>query len=100
FGRDAGLGLIPGRVDRLPEPAAGRGEKIPNVGWCRLQPAEDGAPWAESLFSGVKPGDYAYFVHSFAAWPRDIRHRLADIAFGGVAIAAAITAGPVSGCQF
>lgn len=100
FGRHAGLGLIPGRVDRLPDPAAGSGEKIPNVGWCRLVPAEGGHPWADSLFRGVKPGDFAYFVHSFAAWPRQARHRLADIAFGGALVAAAVTAGPVSGCQF
>lgn len=100
FGRHAGLGLIPGRVDRLPEPVPGAGEKIPNVGWCRLLPADGGTPWAETLFRGVKPGDYAYFVHSFAAWPREARHRLADIAFGGVTVAAAIAAGAVSGCQF
>jgi glutamine amidotransferase len=100
FGRHAGLGLIPGRVQRLPEPVAGSGEKIPNVGWCRLLPAEGGVPWAESLFRGVKAGNYAYFVHSFAAVPREPRHRLADIAFGGTVVAAAITAGAVSGCQF
>jgi len=100
FGRHAGLGLIPGRVDLLPDPARGSGEKIPNTGWCRLIPAEGGTPWAESLFRGVKAGDFAYFVHSFAAWPREARHGLADIAFGGATVAAAITAGPVSACQF
>ena len=100
FGRHAGLGLIPGGVDRLPEPVPGSGEKIPNVGWCRLVPAQGGVPWPESLFRGVKPGDFAYFVHSFAAWPREARHRVADITFGGVPVAAAITAGAVSGCQF
>jgi glutamine amidotransferase len=100
FGRHEGLALIPGRVDRLPDPAARSGEKIPNVGWCPLRPADGGTPWAESLLRGVKPGDHAYFVHSFAAWPRETRHRLADIAFGGTAVAAAITAGTISGCQF
>ena len=100
FGRHEGLGLIPGLVDRLPESVPGSGEKVPNVGWCRLMPAEGGTPWAESLFRGVKPGDFAYFVHSFAAWPREGHHRLADISFAGAAISAAITAGPVSGCQF
>lgn len=98
FGRHEGLGLIPGTVDRLPAP--GPGEKIPNIGWCRLQPAAGGAPWSDSLFRGVKPGDFAYFVHSYAAYPREARHRLADISFGGIAIAAAVTAGAVTGCQF
>jgi len=98
FGRHEGLGLIPGTVDRLPVP--GRGEKIPNIGWCRLEPAAGGVPWGDSLFRGVKPGDFAYFVHSYAAYPREARHRLADITFGGVAVTAAVAAGAVTGCQF
>jgi glutamine amidotransferase len=105
FGHHPGLGLIPGRVDRLPAPIASargtmRSYKIPNVGWCRLEPAAGGAPWAESLFAGVKPGDFAYFVHSYGARPADPRHRLADIDLGGVPVTAAITTGPITGCQF
>lgn len=100
FGRHAGLGLLPGRVERLPEPAPGSREKIPNVGWCRLEPALDGTPWAESLFAAVKPGDFAYFVHSYAARPAAARHRLADIHFAGVPTCAALGHGPIAGCQF
>jgi len=100
FGRHEGLGLIPGRVERLPDPRPAEGEKIPNVGWCRLLPADGGVPWAESVFRGLKPGGYAYFVHSFAAVPREPRHRLAEIAFGGTSVIAAITAGAFTGCQF
>jgi glutamine amidotransferase len=100
FGQHRGLGLIRGRVDRLPPPSTECREKIPNVGWCRLQAAPGGHPWAESLFSGVKPGDSAYFVHSFVAHPEDPCHRLADIPFGGTAVPAAIAAGPISACQF
>jgi glutamine amidotransferase len=100
FGHHRGLGLIAGRVDRLPTPVAGARYKIPNVGWCRLEPAAGGPPWSESLFAGVKPGDFAYFVHSYAAHPADPGHRLADIDLGGAPVSAAIAAGPVTGCQF
>jgi glutamine amidotransferase len=100
FGHHRGLGLIAGRVDRLPTPPAGGRYKIPNVGWCRLDPAPGGTPWAESLFAAVKPGDFAYFVHSYGAHPADPRHRLADIDLGGAPVSAAITAGPITGCQF
>ena len=105
FGHHGGLGLIAGRVDRLPAPAAGvrhksPSYKIPNVGWCRLEPAAGGAPWTESHLAAVKPGDFAYFVHSYAAHPTDPRHRLADIDLGGAPVSAAITAGPITGCQF
>lgn len=100
FGHHAGLALLPGEVDRLPKPPAGSRLKIPNVGWCRLEPARGGTPWGESLFAAVKPGDFAYFVHSYVAVPADPRHRLADIAFAGRRVAAAVAAGPVAGCQF
>ena len=100
FGRHAGLGLLPGRVERLPLPAPGTREKIPNVGWCRLEPAVGGAPWAESPFAAVKPGSFAYFVHSYAAHPAVAGHRLADITFAGVPTAAALSHGPITGCQF
>jgi len=70
------------------------------VGWCRLEPTLGGAPWADGIFAGVKPGDFAYFVHSYTAQPADPRHRLADIRFAGLAVAAAIARGAVAGCQF
>jgi len=99
FGDHVGLAVLPGRVDRLPAPPPGGREKIPNVGWCRLEPVPGGVPWSESIFRGVKPGDFAYFVHSYAAHP-DPRQRLADITFAGAPACAAIAAGPIAGCQF
>ena len=100
FGHHAGLALLPGHVDRLPAPPVGGRHKIPNVGWCRLEPAPGGAQWADTIFAAVKPGDFAYFVHSYAAHPRETGHRLADIDFAGTPACAAIAAGPISGCQF
>ncbi len=69
------------------------------MGWCRLEPAAGGASWADGIFRAVKPGDFAYFVHSYAARPQPT-HRLADIIFAGAPICAAIAAGPIAGCQF
>lgn len=100
FGRHAGLGLLPGGVERLPEPPASSRHKIPNVGWCRLEPVPGGGAWSNGLFAGVKPGGYAYFVHSYVAHPRESRHRVAEIEFGGTMVNAAIAAGPIAGCQF
>ena len=100
FGRHGGLGLIGGRVDRLPAPAPGSRDKIPNVGWCQLWPSPGGLPWSLSLFARVKPGDFAYFVHSYAVHPADARHRLAEIGFSGTPVAAAIAAEHIAGCQF
>jgi len=100
FGRHAGLGLIPGRVDRLPAPPAGSREKIPNVGWCPLAEPRQGAKWNGTIFADVKVGDFVYFVHSYAAYPADDGHRLADITFAGTGVTAAVTRENVTGCQF
>jgi imidazole glycerol-phosphate synthase subunit HisH len=95
FGTHAGLGIIPGRVERIPA----EGVKVPHVGWNRLQPARDGA-WANSLLSGTEAGTYAYFVHSFAAKPRDPAHLLAVATYGPHRLTAAVQMGTVTGFQY
>ncbi len=100
FGRHAGLGLIPGRVDRLPSPQTGSREKIPNVGWCPLEEPRQGATWSGTILADVKVGDFVYFVHSYAAYPADPGHRLADITFAGIGVTAAVARENVTGCQF
>jgi glutamine amidotransferase len=100
FGRHAGLGLIPGRVDRLPSPQTGSREKIPNVGWCPLEEPRQGATWSGTILADVKVGDFVYFVHSYAAYPDDPGHRLADITFAGIGVTAAVVRENVTGCQF
>jgi imidazole glycerol-phosphate synthase subunit HisH len=53
------LGIIPAQVRRLPDRAD---LPIPHMGWNQVEPTA-GSP----LLAGIEPGDYAYFVHSFAA---------------------------------
>jgi glutamine amidotransferase len=53
------LGLVPGRVRKMPPSA---GVRVPHMGWNRLRPTR-----ADPLLDGVADGAQAYFVHSFAA---------------------------------
>lgn len=55
FGSLDGLGLLPGRVTRLPETVP-----VPHIGWNRLH-GGNGHPLTEGLASR-----YVYFVHSYA----------------------------------
>jgi cyclase len=50
-----GLGLLPGRVTRLPQ-----GVPVPHIGWNRLHDVAD-----HPLMAGLS-GESVYFVHSFA----------------------------------
>ena len=53
------LGLLPGRVRRFPNRA---GLPVPHMGWNQLE-----FDRTSPLLNDIAPGDYVYFVHSFAA---------------------------------
>ncbi|HEX7338898.1 MAG TPA: imidazole glycerol phosphate synthase subunit HisH [Rhodanobacteraceae bacterium] len=53
------LGLLPGQVQRL---HGGPGLRVPHMGWNQLT-----VEHADPLLDGIKAGDCAYFVHSYAA---------------------------------
>jgi imidazole glycerol-phosphate synthase subunit HisH len=53
------LGLLPGRVQRLPHRA---GLPVPHMGWNQLEFNRSTA-----LLNDIAAGDYVYFVHSYAA---------------------------------
>lgn len=101
FGVTVGLGLIPGRVIPVPDKAlSGSAQKIPHIGWSALQPSHAAGGWQETLLQDNRPGEAAYFVHSFMAVPADPAHRLADCLYGGHRIAATIARDQITGCQF
>ena len=58
------LGIVPGKVKRLPERDGDSGLKIPHMGWNSV--ALDGE---HSALCGIESGSYFYFVHSFYAEP-------------------------------
>jgi len=101
FGITAGLGLIPGRVIPVPtESQLGEPQKVPHIGWSALQLAGSSARWQKTLLQDNRPGEAAYFVHSFMAVPADPDHRIADCLYGGHKISAMIGLNFITGCQF
>jgi glutamine amidotransferase len=114
FGVTDGLGLLPGRVRRLPA-----GVQVPHIGWNRLHDLADhpdhpllaglaapapgavgqsGAPEAPGG-SIARRGPYVYFVHSYAAEGVPPEMCLA-LATHGRAFAAVAGRGRVFGTQF
>ncbi len=55
----AGLGIVPGRVERF---RASPDLPVPHMGWNQFEPLVD-----DPLFDGIPSGAYFYFVHSYAA---------------------------------
>ena len=86
-----GLGLLPGRIVRIPE---GGGRKIPHIGWNDLS-----FPKQSNLFAGSPDGSYVSFVHSYYL-QADHFDCVAGVTEYGVTIHAAVESGNLCGCQF
>jgi glutamine amidotransferase len=87
-GRHAGLGLLPGRVRRLPGPLP-----VPHMGWNRLRPRHP-----HPLFDGIASGAHVYFVHSYYCdAPEDVVLATTDYGFE---LPAVVGRGSVLGVQF
>jgi len=85
----AGLGLLDGRVERLPGTV-----KVPHMGWNELTTERE-----HSLVDGISDGEYAYFVHSYCSAVSE--HTAASCDYGReFAAVAANEAGNVMGTQF
>lgn len=72
----AGFGWIPGEVTHIApsDPAL----KVPHMGWNDLV-----IDRPHPVLEGVKTGDHAYFVHSYAMQPTENSHLLAHVDYGG-----------------
>lgn len=60
-GVHAGLGLVRGRVTKLPETV-----KVPHIGWNQVEYRKESA-----FFTGVPDKSFFYFVHSYYVEPQD-----------------------------
>jgi glutamine amidotransferase len=101
FGVNAGLGLIPGRVVRIPSNTADvHSQKIPHIGWNNLVLPQGRKNWENTLLQEIKVDEPVYFVHSFMAVPNNPDHRIADCIYGGIPMSAAIGRDNIFGCQF
>ncbi|MEM6425554.1 MAG: imidazole glycerol phosphate synthase subunit HisH [Cyanobacteria bacterium P01_D01_bin.128] len=92
-GIEPGLGVVQGTIERFrPEP----GITIPHMGWNQLEITQPDIP----LFSGVKDGDWLYFVHSYYANPTDSAVTAATVTHGSQTITAAIAQNNLMAVQF
>jgi glutamine amidotransferase len=86
-GEGAGLGLIPGRVERL------RARRVPQIGWNTLEDARD------PLFTRAPLG-VAYYANSYVCRPDDEEVLMAWSTHEDDRFAAAVRVGRTVGLQF
>jgi len=88
-GHAEGLGLIPGKVVKLP-----RIQKVPHMGWNSLKIERE-----HPFLAGIQSGTHVYFVHSYFARPEDEAAVLATTTYG-IEFPSVVARGPVIGTQF
>ncbi|MBD5471979.1 MAG: imidazole glycerol phosphate synthase subunit HisH [Lachnospiraceae bacterium] len=86
-----GLGLLPGKILRLPDDS---GLKIPHIGWNSLKFPHDGR-----LFKGIEEEAYVYFVHSYYLKAADESVVKATTEYGTI-VHASVEKDNLFACQF
>ena len=86
-----GLGLLPGRILRIPEE---KNLKIPHIGWNSLR-----FPNSGRLFAGIEENSYVYFVHSYYLKAAEEGIVTAATEYGTL-IHASVEKGNLFACQF
>lgn len=96
FGHSPGLGLIPGKVEKLPLPEYG---KLPNIGWGKLQ-SNKAYNNKNSIISDELMTSPFYFVHSFAASPTLASHTVTHSEYQGGTFSSTVNKDNIWGCQY
>ena len=86
-----GLGLLPGRIIRIPDEG---GLKVPHIGWNNLKFSNEGR-----LFRGLPEDSYVYFVHSYYLQAREEEIVTATTEYGAL-IHASVEKDNIFACQF
>tara|TARA_B100000029_G_scaffold516260_1_gene628237 strand:- start:2589 stop:3224 length:636 start_codon:yes stop_codon:yes gene_type:complete len=95
-----GLGLLPGKIVRIPDAEDGSiVRKIPHIGWNVIMPGER-HNWRGTILDNIQTGESCYFVHSFMAMVGNYQHLLAHCIYEGVSITAAVSHENLTGLQF
>lgn len=91
-----GLGWIPGDIAPM-DPCGSDGSPLPlpQMGWNQLLFEEGSHP----LLDGLRSGEHAYFVHSYALRDHDAEDVIATTDYGGPVVAV-VARGNIAGTQF
>ena len=98
FGLTKGLGLIKGKVIKIPLKTDAK-EKLPHVSWNEIQEPEY-RRWKGTLLDSTPELTDAYFVHSYVASPENMQDILAISNYGDVRFCAAVHHENIFGTQF
>ncbi|NVJ54385.1 MAG: imidazole glycerol phosphate synthase subunit HisH [Campylobacteraceae bacterium] len=96
FGLNKGLGLIEGKVIKLPIQSS-NSEKLPHVSWNEIQRNKS---WENTILKDIEENSDMYFVHSFIVSPRNDENILAFTEYSDYKFCSSVKKDNIYGCQF
>jgi imidazole glycerol-phosphate synthase subunit HisH len=102
FGASKGLGLLRGRVVRLPGRQPGVAYKVPSIGWNSIRLARDTGRcgWSEAPLAGIPADEHFYFVHSYYVRPDDPGVVHTTTRYAGIEYVSSLARDNLFACQF
>lgn len=97
FTKTKGLGLIKGEVIKLTLPET-KNLKLPNIGWRKILKSE--INWKGTILENLSEESKMYFVHTYAASPKNKSNILSLTEFGGTKFCSSVKNSNIYGCQF
>lgn len=98
FGYNKGLGLIKGKVIKLPLESGGA-EKLPHISWNEIIEPSPGR-WDNTLLETTKSSSDVYFIHSYVALPDNEKDVLTHTFYGNGYFCSAVQRDNIIGFQF
>ena len=97
FGTTKGIGLIEGRVIKLPIQNKDY-EKLPHVSWNEI--TDQSINWEETILDKIPKNSNMYFVHSFIAITSNENNTLSTTEYSNYRFCSSVKKGNIYGCQF
>ncbi|MBD78435.1 MAG: imidazole glycerol phosphate synthase subunit HisH [Crocinitomicaceae bacterium] len=99
FGHQKGLGLLAGKVKKLPGRSSdGKKFKVPQIAWNSIHATEN--LWEKSALNSVKDGEYFYFVHSYYVAPENDSEILCTTQYAGMKYCSGVMKNNIIAFQF
>lgn len=99
FGHQKGLGLLKGKVQKLPSILPnGEKFKVPQIAWNKVY--QRSIPWQGTILDSVDSEEYFYFVHSFYVLPADETEILCTTRYGGIEYCSGVMKNNIIAVQF
>lgn len=97
FGITKGLGLIKGRVIKIPVDQTKK-IKLPHVSWNEIK--DKSVDWENTILEDVPRDSNMYFVHTFVAKPDHEENILSVSEYANVEFCSSVKKDNIYGCQF